>query len=124
VVGIFVITAFERRRHRGLAAERASLSESEFTSELVAAGVAEETARFVWNESVRYYFEPLKPDPNDYWESTMRIDPEDLDDITARFWKLQGWMEPSRKDPVMIPSDPTLLQYAQWLDRQRRFKSD
>jgi hypothetical protein len=105
-----------------MAAESSALSESEFISQMAAAGVRAETARFVWDEAVFYYYEPLKPDPNDRWEGTMRIDPEDLEDVTARFWKQQGWAEPTRKDPVVLPGDPTLLEFASWLDRQRQLQ--
>jgi len=115
-----VLTAFERRRHKRLAAERRALSQTEFIYQMSAEGVLAETAKFVWREVVSYYFEPLKPDPGDHWETTMRIDPEDLEDITAKFWKQQGWIEPDRANPVVLPCDPTLLQYAMWLDEQRQ----
>jgi hypothetical protein len=105
-----------------MAAERGPLSEAEFISRMIAAGVREETAKFVLREASRYYFEPLKPDPDDRWEGTMRIDPEDLEDVTAKYWREQGWAEPTRKDPVMIPSDPTLLEFGQWLELQRQFQ--
>jgi hypothetical protein len=107
-----------------MAAERVGLSESDFISLLVAAGVRTDSAEFVRNEAAGYYFQPLKPDPNDNWEGTMRFDPEDLEDITAKFWKQQGWVEPSCKDPVVLPSDPTLLQYALWLDEQRILRNE
>ena len=86
---------------------------------MVAAGVWNDTAKFVWQEARDYYFEPLQPDPLDRWEGMLRIDPDDLEDVTARFWKLQGWAEPSPSDPVVLPADPTLLEYAVWLDSQR-----
>lgn len=103
-----------------MAAERPNLSESKFVSEMVAEGVRADTAKFVWDEAARYYFEPLKPDPSDRWKGTMRIDPEDLEDITAKFWKREDLVEPTRTDPIGVPSDPTLLDYALWLDRQRQ----
>ena len=113
----------EKRRQKRLAAERNPLSEAEFVSRMVEMGVAPETAEFVLDVAGPYYFEPLKPDPQDRWEGTMRIDPEDLEDITAKYWKQQQrWPEPSRKDPAMIPSDPSLLEYALWLDRQRQLQ--
>jgi hypothetical protein len=115
-----ILTALDRRRHRRMAAERGVLTESDFISRLVASGIREDTAKFVWDEAAVYYFEPLKPDPGDRWEGLMKIDPEDLEDVTAKFWKQQGWAEPSPKDPVILPSDPTLLEYAQWLDAQRQ----
>jgi hypothetical protein len=103
-------------------AKRGVLSESEFLSRMTAIGVRTDTAKFVWDEAVDYYFEPLKPDPNDRWDSIMRIDPEDLEDTTAKFWKQQGWQEPTPDDPVVLPRDPTLLEYAVWLDRQRQLQ--
>ena len=103
-----------------MAAGRVTLSTYEFMSRMADAGLRNDTASFVWNEVVSYYFEPLKPDPSDRWEGTMRIDPEDLEDITAKFWKLNRWIEPSCDDPVMLPNDPSLVEYARWLDSQRQ----
>ena len=105
-----------------MATDRDPLSEDEFISQMVAAGVRVETAKFVWHEVVLYYSKPLQPDPADRWERTMRIDPEDLEDITARFWKQQGWAEPSPSDPVVLPPDPMLLEFALWLDSQRQLQ--
>jgi hypothetical protein len=103
-----------------MAAEREALSESEFVAQMEAAGVRGDTADFIWTNAVHYYSEPLKPDPNDRWETTMRIDEEELEDIAGNFWHEQGWPEPSPKEPVALPSDPTLLEFALWLDEQRR----
>jgi hypothetical protein len=119
VVGTFVFTALERRRHRKMAVGREALTEDTFISQMAAAGVANKTAKFVWDEAIYFYFEPLRPDPSDRWEQTMQIDPEDLEDTTALFWKQQGWKEPTPTDPVILPKDPSLLEYALWLDRQR-----
>ena len=69
-----------------------------------------------------FYLEPLQPDPGDRWESAMNVDPEDLEDITAKFWKQQGWEEPELDEPVILPRDPSLLEFAQWLDRQRQLQ--
>jgi hypothetical protein len=102
-----------------MACERGSVREPEFISKMAAEGARSETAKFVRDEAIPYYFAPLTPDPSDRWESTLRADPWDLEDITAKFWEQQGWAEPPTKDPVTVPSDPTLLQYALWLDRQR-----
>ena len=107
-----------------MAAERVPLSESEFISQLVADGVHADTAKFVWVEASYYYFEALTPYPDDRWEGTIHVDSEDLEDITAKFWKQQGWIEPSPKDPVILPSNPTLLEFGQWLDRSGSFKND
>jgi hypothetical protein len=89
---------------------------------MVAAGVRDETAKFVWQEAVFYYSKPLQPDPADRWQGMMRIDPEDLEDITARFWKQQGWAEPSPSNPAVLPADPMLLEYALWLDTHRQLQ--
>jgi hypothetical protein len=102
-----------------MAAHRVAFDEDAFVGALVAMGVDDDIAGFVWSEMAPYYSEPLKPDPNDRWESTMRIDPGDLEDMTARFWKSQPWPKPTRKNPVMIPQDPSLSEYAQWLQGQR-----
>ena len=122
MLGTAVLTVLERKRHKALARARDALSKSDFVSRMVEAGVRENTAIFIWEEALRYYFEPLKPDPADHWVGTMRIDPEDLEDVTRKFWKREGWVEPTRKDPVIIPTDPTLLEYAQWLDQQRQLQ--
>ena len=103
-----------------MATKRPALTKAEFISKLVAAGVREETANFVWDEAVYHYTEPLKPDPSDFWEGTMRIDPEDLEDITAKFWNEHGWVEPSPQNPVVLPANPSLLEFAKWLDLQRK----
>ena len=106
-----------------MAAERTPLSEAEFIARMVGAGVQAETAKFVRDEAANYYFEPLTPDPNDRWEGTMRIDPDDLEDVTAKFWKQQGWMKPTPKNPVVLPGDSSLLEYALWLDGQRQLQT-
>ena len=102
-----------------MAANRVALDEDAFAEALALSGVDDDIARFVWSESRPYYVDPLRPEPADRWEATMRIDPEDLEDITAKFWKSQPWPEPTRKSPVMIPQDPSLSEYAQWLQSQR-----
>jgi hypothetical protein len=122
IVGTLVLTAFERCRHKRMAADRTALTEAEFISQMAAKGVRADTAKFVWNEAVYYYIEPLKPDPKDRWQGTMRIDSEDLEDVTAKFWKQQAWVEPPREAPVIVPEDPTLFEYAAWLDGQRQLQ--
>jgi hypothetical protein len=117
-----ILMALDRHRQKQMAAEREALSEFEFISRVAVTGVRADTAKFVWDEAVSYYYDPLKPDPNDRWEATMRIDPADLEDITSKFWKQQGWREPNPKDPIVLPSDPTLLEYALWLDQQRQLQ--
>jgi hypothetical protein len=87
---------------------------------MTSSGVSSDIAKFVLTEASFYYFAPLNPEPEDRWESTMRIDPDDLGDITEKFWKQQGWEDPSAEDPVQLPNDPTLLEYALWLEDRRR----
>ena len=104
-----------------MARKRHSITETQFTDELIAAGASPQVAAFVWSEVQPYYFKPLTPAPNDRWESTMRIDPEDLSDITEKYWKEQSWEQPATENPVQLPADPSLLEYALWLDDQRKF---
>jgi hypothetical protein len=119
--GTLILVAFERQRHKDLAKGRRALSKYEFISRMAASGVRNDTASFVWTEVTRYYFDPLKPDPSDHWESTIHVDPGDLEEITAKFWKLHRWIEPPRDDPVILSNDPSLLEYGRWLDNQRQF---
>ena len=119
-VGIvtLIATFWERRRHRRIAQRRAAVSKSEFQDRLQLAGVSSEVAEFVWSEVQPYYFKPLTPDPSDRWESTMRIDPQDLRDISERFWRKQDWEDPTLDNPARLPRDPSLLEYALWLESQ------
>jgi hypothetical protein len=102
-----------------MAAGRAALEETGFVARLADCGVDEGIARSVWTKSIFYYFQPLKPDPNDRWVSTMAIDPEDLEGNMRESWESQSWREPKRKNSVLIPGDPRLIEYARWLQSQR-----
>ena len=123
VILTLIATLWERRRHGRLSRGRSSIGEDEFLGRMTAAGVSWDIAKFVLSEASFYYFTPLKPDPADRWESTMRIDPEELGDITEKFWKQQCWDDPSPEDPIPLPNDPSLLEYARWLEDQRRLRS-
>jgi hypothetical protein len=113
----------ERRRHLAMASSRNAVTGDQFVAELRRAGIDEDIGRFIYAEMGSYYFEPLRPDPSDRWFGTLRIDAEDLEDLTAKFWKTQGWPPPPRKNPVVVPEDPTLLEYGRWLQSQRTARS-
>ena len=102
-----------------MAATRTTLSKTDFVQHLVVEGVSPDIAEFVWKEASFYYFEPLQPDPGDRWETTLRIDPIDLEEITEKFWKSQAWQLPSHTNPISVPADPSLSEYAAWLEVQR-----
>jgi len=80
------------------------------------ASVSESTATAVYDLAVFYYPEGLIPYAEDRWTGTLHIDPEDLEDFAAEWWERNNWPKPSPADPVVLPTDPSLVELARWLD--------
>ena len=70
---------------------------------MVADGVGDELAAFLWEEFQPYYFAPLTPYPTDRIYGDMHIDSDDISDIALRFekrfelWLGSGLVDHSQK---------------------------
>lgn len=107
----------ESRRQSRLARSRPPIEPDEFIARLARGGVSEPTAAFVLESFAPYYQSRLTPEPDDHVTSTMRIDPEDMEDIAAAYWERFDIPPPSSADPVLLPDDPSLVAFGLWLDR-------
>jgi hypothetical protein len=115
---MFLLTLREWRRQITLARTRLPLDETAFCGQMGRDGVPNPLAHFIWREMQPYYFRPLTPSPSDRIYGDLRIDPDDISDITMRYEK-----EFSVKliaNPIECPSDPTLAQWMLALDRASR----
>jgi hypothetical protein len=83
---------------------------------LMDAGAGSETAEFICSEFRTYYTAGLTPYPEDRVFSTLRIDPGDIEDAVQEYWKLREWELPSLTEPKLVPSDPTLVELALWIE--------
>lgn len=83
------------------------------------AGVDNDLEAYLWNELQPYYGSGLTPQPDDRWQTTLRIDPLDLIDIADRLWEQRGWGEPDYDRYPAIDADTTVLGLAQWLQLQK-----
>ena len=93
------------------------MNATQFAALLVAAGVHEHVAHFVWDEFQPYYFRPLTPHPEDRPIGEFRIDPDDLSDIVTAFEKQfdRKWF-----GEWIGSDDPTLAEFALGLSASTR----
>lgn len=115
VLLMVLMTLRERSRQIALARTREPLDEVAFCGKMESAGVPAALAHFIWREIQPYYFRPLTPWPTDRIYHDLRIDPDDISDITMRYEK--AFSTKLMKNPVDCPSDPTLAQWMVALDR-------
>jgi hypothetical protein len=115
--GVLLWAILDRRTIRRWAKSRPPTTWDELKAELLRTGVSTQTANFVSEEFAPYYRYGLTPYPEDQVFSTLRIDPGDVEDTVERYWTLRGWDLPSPVEPKLVPADPTLLEFAIWLER-------
>lgn len=118
ILGAIGIGAFiwEKRRTRCLTAKRQGMSPSALLDWLIAAGISEPVADFVWDALGRYYGEgDVPPHPDDDLSEDAGIDPEDIEDFVAAFFDDFSLPQPSKNDPEIIPKPLTLAGFAQYL---------
>ena len=85
---------------------------------MVADGVGEELAAFLWEEFQPYYFAPLTPYPTDRIYGDMHIDSDDISDIALRFEKrFELWLG---EVTIVCPADPTISEFGSALQRAGR----
>ncbi|MGN6271257.1 MAG: hypothetical protein ACTHM0_15340 [Sphingomonas sp.] len=113
-----VLTLRERRRQIAIARTRPALDEGAFCSRMEDMGVSNALAQFVWREIQPYYFRPLTPWPSDRIYGDLRIDPDDISDITVRYE--EEFSVQLMENPIDCPPDPTLAQWMVALDRASR----
>jgi hypothetical protein len=106
----------DRRRFRRLARGRSVTTWEEFEHELMEAGVSGSTACFIVDQLKSYYIGGLTPYPTDRVYSTLRIDPGDIEDVIEDYWRFRAWELPPLSDPQLCPDDPSLVEFALWLE--------
>lgn len=92
---------------------------------MVANGITEPVAEFVWDALGPYYGEgDILPHPDDDLTDDANIDPEDVEDIVADFFRRFSLPEPTKQQPEVIPASMSLLNFAHYLDgRLRTFRN-
>lgn len=121
LLGGFAIFAYcQSTRHaRQLAAKRAGITPSALIDGLVADGITEAVAEFVWDALGIYYAEgDLLPHPDDDLTDDAGIDPEDIEDIVALFFRQFSLREPTKQKPETIPAPLRIAGFARYLDRK------
>jgi hypothetical protein len=111
--------SFERKRQRRLAHSREPVTAEAFLASLVVSGVREDTAAFILEMVNPYYLEGLTPQADDRFESTLRIDPEDMCAIVELYMERFALPPLSDDDPIILPEDPSLQDLAALLDSRR-----
>lgn len=88
--------------------------------EMVASGIAEPVAEFLWDAISPYYGEgDILPHPDDDLEKDAGIDPEDIESIVADFFEIFALPEPTARSPETIPSSLSIAGFARYLDERR-----
>ncbi|MEO6360893.1 MAG: hypothetical protein ABIO43_10015 [Sphingomicrobium sp.] len=116
-LGVWIGTILDRRRFSRIAEGRPPTNWDQLVSDLIAAGASLDTATYLTEEIKPYYVRKLTPYCDDRLFSTLQIDPEDIEDLVAEYWRLRGWLLPSATEPQLIPADPSLVEFALWLER-------
>ena len=116
VAGLVLWALLDRLTIRRWAKNRAPTTWDQLKIEIVGAGASEQTAEFLQKEFAPYYRYGLTPYPEDQLFSTLNIDPGDVEDAVESYWKLRGWNQPSPTEPKLVPSDPSLADFALWLE--------
>lgn len=84
--------------------------------QLIASGVDEAVAEFVWDRIGPYYGEgDIFPHRDDDLDHDAGIDPEDVEDIVADFFRRFALAEPSNQKPEMIPMPLSIDGFARYL---------
>lgn len=109
-----------KRQARRLAAKRDGMAPWAMIDGLVASGIAESVAEFLWNAISPYYGEgDILPHPDDDLEKDASIDPEDIEDIVADFFEIFALPEPTANSPETIPLPLSIAGFACYLDERR-----
>lgn len=118
---LIALTKWRSRLHaKQLAAKRSGMPPALLIDRLIAAGVSENVAEYAWDIIGPYYGEgDILPHPDDDLSDDAGIDPEDIEDMVAEFFRHFALPEPTRKQPEQIPLPLTILKFAQYLDRRR-----
>ncbi|PSO11183.1 hypothetical protein FB595_10157 [Sphingobium sp. AEW010] len=83
---------------------------------LINEGVGEPVAEFIWDALSPYYGDGDNlPHPNDDLIEDAGIDPEDLEDIVAKFFQEGGLSEPTASNPEHIPQDMSICDFGHYL---------
>jgi hypothetical protein len=114
--GLLLWAMLDRRTIRRWAKSRPPTTWDQLKAELLRAGASAQTADFVCKEFAPHYRYGLTPYPEDQLFSTLGTDPGDVEDAVEQYWKIRGWELPSPTEPKLVPGDPTLLEFALWLE--------
>lgn len=83
---------------------------ADFVREMVAGGVTEASAGWIWDQFQPYYFKPLTPYPGDRIYGDLKIDGDDISEMALVYEKtFGGWFG---DNPIDCSPDPTLMELA------------
>jgi hypothetical protein len=109
-----------KRQARRLAAKRDGMAPWAMIDGLVASGIAEPVAEFLWDAISPYYGEgDILPHPDDDLATEAGIDSEDVEDMVADFFRLFAMPEPTAQSPETIPSPLSIAGFARYLNERR-----
>ncbi|WP_311268361.1 hypothetical protein [Sphingobium sp. WCS2017Hpa-17] len=110
-----------RRHARDLAAKRDGVPPATLIDLIIADGVAEPVAEFVWDALGPYYGEgDILPHPDDGLTEDANIDPEDVEDMVANFFRQFSLPEPTPQHPEFVPASMSISTLAHYLDERLR----
>jgi hypothetical protein len=121
IAGLAIWGTWQAKRHAAqLAAKRIGLHPSRLIDILIEQGVEEQIAEFVWEMVGPYYGDgDIAPHPDDDLTLDANIDPEDVEDMVAEFFRRYELPQPTAQNPETIPAPLTILGLAIYLSRRR-----
>ena len=120
--GLTILGLWHARRHaQHLAAKRDGIAPAALIDLMIAAGIAEPVAEFVWDALGPYYGEgDTLPHLADDLTDDANIDPEDVEDMVADFFRRFALPEPTNQQPELVPASMTIASFAHYLDERLR----
>lgn len=120
--GLTILGLWHGRRHaQHLTAKRDGIAPAALIDWLIADGIAEPVAEFVWDAIGPYYGEgDVPPHPADDLTDDANIDPQDVEDMVADFFRRFALQEPTVLEPEIVPISMSIATFAHYLDGRLR----
>ena len=106
-----------RGKHRRLSRRRPNLDAPEFVRALPP-GCDPIIGTWVYRQLDVYLPDYLKPHPTDRLFTDLAVDPDDYSDMGREHFARWSLPMPSRRDPEVLPDDPTVAAFIRYLTRR------
>jgi hypothetical protein len=123
VLVVFVVILKRQLALKELAEARHPLSREEFIKRMARDGVSGESGETVWDIARRCCSSRITPYPEDRWSTTLRVNPEELQDETARLAVQNEWDMFGHPTKPGFLDDPSLIELGRYIDKIRRPKA-